>query len=126
MWTNVSGTVIPQAKPAQRWVYDVASSGYSSGSAILTTAVYLAPLGRGRHASCAGRMLLGSGQLFVLVFTTNSLGGGHAWRGSSRCPPHEVVGGGGPAGCGHDDEEGLLREGPAPDEEGLRLSSRKV
>jgi hypothetical protein len=86
-------------------------------------AVYLAPLGRGRHASRAGRMLLGSGQLFVLVFTTNSLGGGgggrHAWQGSSCCLPRVVVGGGGPAGCGRDDEEGPLREGPAPDEEGL-------
>jgi hypothetical protein len=123
MRTNVSGTVIPQAKPAQRWVYEVASSGYSGGSAILTTAVYLAPLGRGRHASHAGRMPLGSGQLFVLVFMTNSLGGGggggHAWQGSSRCPPRVVVGGGGPAGYGRDDGEGPLREGPAPNEEGL-------
>jgi hypothetical protein len=102
--------------------------------AILTTAiftaVYLAPLGRGRHASRAGRMPLGSGQLFVLVFTTNSLGsgssGGRAWQGSSCCPPCVVVEGGGPTGCGRDDEEGLLREGPAPDEEGLQLSLQKV
>jgi hypothetical protein len=72
-------------------------------------------------------MPLGSGQLFVLVFTTNSLGGGgRAWRGSSRCLPRVVVGGGGPVGCGHDDEEGPLHEGPAPDEEGPRLSLRKV
>jgi hypothetical protein len=127
MRTNVWGTVIPQAKLAQRWVYEVASSGYSGGLVILTTAVftavYLAPLGRGRYASRAGRMPLGSGQLFVLVFMTNSLGGssggGRAWWGSSRCLPHVVVGGGGPAGCGCDDEEGPLREGPAPDEEGL-------
>jgi hypothetical protein len=119
MRTNISGTVIPRAKPAQRWAYEVASSGYSGGSAILTTAVYLAPLGRGRHASRAGRMPLGSGQLFVLVFMTNLLGGGgRAWRGSSHCPPRIVVGGGGPAGCGRDDEEGPLCEGPAPNEEG--------
>jgi hypothetical protein len=126
MRTNVSGTVIPRAKLAQKWVYEVASSGYSGGSAILTMAVfmamYLAPLGRGRYARQAGRMLLGSGQLFVLVFMTNSLGGGggsgHAWWGSSHCPPRVVVGGGSPAGCGRDDEEGPLREGPAPDEEG--------
>jgi hypothetical protein len=67
-------------------------------------------------------MPLGSGQLFVLVFTTNSLGGGsgggHAWRGSSRCPPRVVVGGGSPTGCGRDDDEDRpLCEGPAPDEE---------
>jgi hypothetical protein len=94
------------------------------------TAVYLAPLGRGRHASRAGQMPLGSGQPFVLVFTTNSLGGGgggHAWQGGSHCPPRVVVGGGSPAGCGRDDdEEGPLRKGPAPNEECPQLSSRKV
>jgi hypothetical protein len=132
MQTNILGMVIPQVKLAQRWAYEVASSGYSSISVILTTAVfmavYLAPLGRGRHASRAGRMPLGSGQPFVLVFTTNSLGSGGrcAWWGSSRCLPHVVVGGGSPAGCGRDDEEGPLCKGPAPDEEGPRLSSRKV
>jgi hypothetical protein len=93
------------------------------------TAVYLAPLGRGRHASQAGQMPLGSGQLFVLVFMTNSLGGGSrcAWQGSSCCPPCIVVGGGGPAGCGRDnDKNGLLGEGPAPDEECPQLSSRNI
>jgi hypothetical protein len=86
------------------------------------TAVYLAPLGRGRHASRAGQMLLGSGESFVLVFTTNSLGGsgsgGRVWQGSSCCLLHVVSGGGSPTGCGHDDDkEGPLCKGPAPDEE---------
>jgi hypothetical protein len=130
MQMNVSGTVILQAKPAQRWVYEVASSGYSSRLVIFTMAMYLAPSGRGRHASRAGRMLLWSGQPFILVFTTNSLGGGGgsrcAWQGSSCCPPRMVLGGGSPAGCGRDDEEGgLLCEGPAPDEECPRLSFDK-
>jgi hypothetical protein len=92
--------VIPRARPAQRLVYDVASSGYCGGLMIGTTAVfmavYLIPSGRGMHASLFGQMLLGSAQPLVLVVTTISLGGGGggAWRGGSRCPAFDISGGG--------------------------------
>jgi hypothetical protein len=128
---KVLGMVILRAKLAQRWAYEFASSRYSGRLAMFTTAMYLAPLGRGRHASHPGWMPLGSGQLLVLVFTTNSLGGSGsgrcAWQGSSHCPPHMVFGGGSPEGYGcDDDDEGPLHEGPAPDDECPQLSSQNI
>ena len=50
MRTNVSGMVIPLAKPAQRWLYDVTSSGYFRGLVMARMAI----LGAGYVVASSG------------------------------------------------------------------------
>ena len=81
MHTNVLGMVIPLAKPTQRWLYDVASSGYFGGLAMATMAILgaeyvAASLGIGRHESHAGQMLFNCSHPLVFVKTISSMGWG--------------------------------------------------
>ena len=78
MCMNVSGMVIPLAKPAQRWLYDVASSGYFGGLVMATTAILgagyvAASSGIGKHESHAGRMPFDCGHPLVFVKTVSSV-----------------------------------------------------
>ena len=81
MCMNVSGMVIPLARPTQRWLYDVISSGYFRGLAMAMMAIlgagYVATsLGISRHESRAGRMPFDCGHPLVFVKTVSSVGGG--------------------------------------------------
>ena len=91
MHTNVLGMVIPLVKPTQRWLYNVASSGYFGGLAMVMTAILgaryvAASSGIGKHESCAGQMLFDCSHPLVFVKTVSSVGGGGGVvLGSSRC-----------------------------------------
>ena len=90
---NVSGTVIPVAKPAQRWLYDVTSSGYFREFAMATTAILgagyvVASLGIGRHESHVGWMLFDCGHPLVFVKTVSSVGGGGRVVSGGSCCRH--------------------------------------
>ena len=94
-----------------------------------TTIVFLsvasASSGKGRHMSLKGLMLMGSGH--KLVFTLMvivSASAGREGLGSLSCWARLVVEGrGGPWVSQCDDEGGLQREGPAPDDRSERCSS---
>ena len=69
MHTNVLGMVIPLVKPAQRWLYDVASSGYFGGLVMATTAILgagyvAASSGISKHESHVGQMPFNCGHLW--------------------------------------------------------------
>ena len=94
--------VIPLAKPAQRWLYDVASSGYFAGLAMVTMAILgagyvAASLGIGRHESHAGWMPFDCGHLLVFVKTVSSVGGGGgvvsgpSYHNTSPPAPHHTL-----------------------------------
>ena len=79
-----------QAKPTQRWLYDVASSGYFGGLVMVTTAILgagyvVASLGIGKHKSCAGRMPFDCGHPLVFVKTISSVGGGGGVVSGGSC-----------------------------------------
>ena len=77
--------------------------------------------------SLEGLMLVGSGHKLVFTLTVIvSAGAGREGPGSSGCRARLEVGGrGGPWVSWRDDEGGLLREGPAPDDQSGRYSSSR-
>ena len=84
MHINVSGMVIPLAKPTQRWLYNVASSGYFGGLVTATTAILgagyvAASSGIGKHKSRAGQMPFDCDHPLVFVKTVSSVGAQHGW-----------------------------------------------
>ena len=117
--------VIPLAQPAQGWLYDVTSSRYFGGLAmvmmvILGAGYVAASSGISRHKSCAGRMPFDCSHPLVFVKTMSSVGGrGGVVSGSSHHRYWDVFGGGGPVMYGHDDDGGPLCKGPTLEVVGL-------